>query len=437
MYYLTSLLTAVFFILPNNAGELESTLSQDINAVMTKVTDWRHHFHEFPELSNREFKTQKSISEALIEMGLEPNTDYGKTGVVAFIRGQNPGPLIALRADIDGLPVTEKLNLSFSSKERTLYQGNDVGIMHACGHDAHIATLLGVASFISQNTDKLNGDIMLIFQPAEEGAPEGEEGGAELMLKEGLFVAEKPDAIFGMHVSNSKHGQLWTKPGPIMASAEAFRIIVQGKQTHGSRPWNGVDPIIAASDIATTLQTIVSRRLNLLDSQAVVTVGIMKAGTRNNIIPSSAFMEGTIRTFQDSYADQIREEIKLIAESVAAAHHATATVEFKVYGGYPVTFNDEELARKYSSSLSRASDGNYYEAKVPRTGAEDFSFFAQQVPGLFFFLGVNALGVAESPTNHSPYFYVDDSALNNGVKAFVNLVEDFSDDYNQGRLINN
>ena len=430
MRYFVSLLTAVFFILPNNAGELESTLSQDINAVMTKVTDWRHHFHEFPELSNREFKTQKSISEALIEMGLEPNTEYGKTGVVAFIRGQNPGPLIALRADIDGLPVTEKLNLSFSSKERTLYQGNDVGIMHACGHDAHIATLLGVASFISQNTDKLNGDIMLIFQPAEEGAPEGEEGGAELMLKEGLFVAEKPDAIFGMHVSNSKHGQLWTKPGPIMASAEAFRIIVQGKQTHGSRPWNGVDPIIAASDIATTLQTIVSRRLNLLDSQAVVTVGIMKAGTRNNIIPSSAFMEGTIRTFQDSYADQIRDEIKLIAENVAAAHHATATVEFKVYGGYPVTFNDEELASKYSTSLSRASDGNFYEAKVPRTGAEDFSFFAQQVPGLFFFLGVNSPGVEESPTNHSPYFYVDDSALTNGVKAFINLVEDFSSDYN-------
>ena len=430
MRYFVSLLTAVFFILPNNAGELESTLSQDINAVMTKVTDWRHHFHEFPELSNREFKTQKSISEALIEMGLEPNTEYGKTGVVAFIRGQNPGPLIALRADIDGLPATEKLNLSFSSKERTLYQGNDVGIMHACGHDAHIATLLGVASFISQNTDKLNGDIMLIFQPAEEGAPEGEEGGAELMLKEGLFVAEKPDAIFGMHVSNSKHGQLWTKPGPIMASAEAFRIIVQGKQTHGSRPWNGVDPIIAASDIATTLQTIVSRRLNLLDSQAVVTVGIMKAGTRNNIIPSSAFMEGTIRTFQDSYADQIRDEIKLIAENVAAAHHATATVEFKVYGGYPVTFNDEELANKYSTSLSRASDGNFYEAKVPRTGAEDFSFFAQQVPGLFFFLGVNSPGVEESPTNHSPYFYVDDSALTNGVKAFINLVEDFSSDYN-------
>ena len=430
MRYFFSLLTSLFLILPISSGELASTLDQNLSGVMTKVTDWRHHFHQYPELSNREFKTQKSISEALIEMGLEPNTSYGKTGVTAFIRGQNPGPLIALRADIDGLPVTEKLNLPFSSKERTNYQGNDVGVMHACGHDAHIATLLGVASFLSQNTDKRDGDILLIFQPAAEGAPEGEEGGAELMLKEGLFEAEKPDAIFGMHVSNSKHGQLWTKPGPIMASAEAFRIIVEGKQTHGSRPWNGVDPIIAASDIATTLQTIVSRRLNLLDSQAVVTVGIMKAGTRNNIIPSSAFMEGTIRTFQDSYADQIRDEIKLIAENVAAAHHATATVEFKVYGGYPVTFNDEQLANKYSSSLSRAADGNYYEAKVPRTGAEDFSFFAQQVPGLFFFLGVNSPGVDESPTNHSPYFYVDDSALTNGVKAFINLVEDFSSDYN-------
>jgi len=430
MRYFFSLLSSLFLILPISSGELASTLDQNLSGVMTKVTDWRHHFHQYPELSNREFKTQKSISEALIEMGLEPNTSYGKTGVTAFIRGQNPGPLIALRADIDGLPVTEKLNLPFSSKERTNYQGNDVGVMHACGHDAHIATLLGVASFLSQNTDKLDGDILLIFQPAEEGAPEGEEGGAELMLKEGLFEAEKPDAIFGMHVSNSKHGQLWTKPGPIMASAEAFRIIVEGKQTHGSRPWNGVDPIIAASDIATTLQTIVSRRLNLLDSQAVVTVGIMKAGTRNNIIPSSAFMEGTIRTFQDSYADQIRDEIKLIAENVAAAHHATATVEFKVYGGYPVTFNDEQLANKYSSSLSRAADGNYYEAKVPRTGAEDFSFFAQQVPGLFFFLGVNSPGIDESPTNHSPYFYVDDSALTNGVKAFINLVEDFSSDYN-------
>ena len=413
-----------------SAKDLRNQLAIDIPGVMTKVTDWRHHFHEFPELSNREYKTQESIAEALIEMGLEPNLNYGITGVTAFIRGQNAGPLIALRADIDGLPVTEKLNLPFSSKAKTTYQGNEVGVMHACGHDAHIAVLLGVASFLSQNTDKLNGDILLIFQPAEEGAPEGEEGGAELMLKQGLFEAEKPDAIFGMHVANFKNGQIWTKPGPIMASAEAFRIKVQGKQTHGSRPWSGVDPIIAASDIATTLQTIVSRRLNLLDSQAVVTVGIMKAGTRNNIIPSTAMLEGTIRTFKDSYTDQIRDEIKLISEKVAEAHHASAEVEFRVYGGYPVTVNDENLARDFSSSLMEAANGDFYQARVPRTGAEDFSFYAQQVPGLFFFLGVNAPGVEDSPTNHSPYFYVDDSALINGVKAFVNLVEDFSDQFN-------
>ena len=413
-----------------SAKDLRNQLAIDIPGVMTKVTDWRHHFHEFPELSNREYKTQESIAEALIEMGLEPNLNYGITGVTAFIRGQNAGPLIALRADIDGLPVTEKLNLPFSSKAKTTYQGNEVGVMHACGHDAHIAVLLGVASFLSQNTDKLNGDILLIFQPAEEGAPEGEEGGAELMLKQGLFEAEKPDAIFGMHVANFKNGQIWTKPGPIMASAEAFRIKVQGKQTHGSRPWSGVDPIIAASDIATTLQTIVSRRLNLLDSQAVVTVGIMKAGTRNNIIPSTAMLEGTIRTFKDSYTDQIRDEIKLISEKVAEAHHASAEVEFRVYGGYPVTVNDENLVRDFSSSLMEAANGDFYQARVPRTGAEDFSFYAQQVPGLFFFLGVNAPGVEDSPTNHSPYFYVDDSALTNGVKAFVNLVEDFSGQFN-------
>ena len=418
------------FIESISSEELRNQLSLDLVGVMSKVTEWRHHFHEFPELSNREYKTQESIAKALIEMGLEPNLNYGITGVTAIIRGQNAGPLIALRADIDGLPVTEKLNLPFSSKVKTTYQGNEVGVMHACGHDAHIAVLLGVASFLSQNTDKLKGDILLIFQPAEEGAPEGEEGGAELMLKQGLFEAEKPDAIFGMHVANFKNGQIWTKPGPIMASAEAFRIRVQGRQTHGSRPWSGVDPIIAASDIATTLQTIVSRRLNLLDSQAVVTVGIMKAGTRNNIIPSSAMLEGTIRTFKDSYADQIRDEIKLIAEKVAEAHRASAEVEFKVYGGYPVTVNDENLVRNFSASLMEAANGDFFEAKVPRTGAEDFSFYAQQVPGLFFFLGVNAPGVEDSPTNHSPYFYVDDSALNNGVKAFINLVEDFSSKFN-------
>ena len=431
MKYLLISLFSIFTIFPIYSGDLRYQLERDLEGVMTKVINWRHYFHQYPELSNREFKTQESIVTALTNMGLEANTNYGKTGVIAFIRGQNSGPLIALRADIDGLPVTEKLNLPFSSKERTTYQGNDVGIMHACGHDAHIAILLGVASFLSQNTDKLNGDILLIFQPAEEGAPQGEEGGAELMLKEGLFEIEKPDAIFGLHVSNALHGGIMLKPGPAMASAEAFRITIEGEQTHGSRPWEGADPIVAAFNIGSALQTIISRRLNLLESQAVISVGIMKAGTRNNIIPQTAMLEGTIRTFKDSYITQIRDEIKTIAENVARAHHTNANVEFRIYGGYPVTFNDLDLSAKYADSLSEAAEGNYYELLVPRTGAEDFSFYAQQVPGLFFFLGVNTPGVEDSPTNHSPYFYVDDKALDTGIKGFINLVEDFSADFNQ------
>ena len=413
-----------------SADELKNQLERDLQGVMTKVVDWRHYFHQNPELSNREFKTQESIVEALTEMGLQPNTSFGITGVTAFIRGQNPGPLIALRADIDGLPVTEKLNLPFSSKVKTTYQGNEVGVMHACGHDAHIAVLLGVASFLSRNTDKLNGDILLIFQPAEEGAPEGEEGGAELMLKEGIFDAETPDAIFGMHVSNANHGQIWTKPGPFMASAEAYRIIVEGKQTHGSRPWNGVDPIVVASDIVSSLQTIVSRRLNILDSQAVITVGIIQGGTRNNIIPDEVFMEGTIRTFDESYRDKIHEEITTVATNVASAHNAEVEIQFAPYGSYPVTINDPELTRQLMPSLANASNGKFFEMPVPRTGAEDFSFFAQQVPGLYFFIGVNPENQDSPFTNHSPYFYVDDDALDAGVKSFVHLVQDYSEIYN-------
>ena len=358
------------------------------------------------------------------------NSGIAFTGLTAFIRGENPGPLIALRADMDALPVTEKLNLPFSSKQVTTYQGQQVGVMHACGHDAHMAVLLGVAEFLSKNTDKLNGDIMLIFQPAEEGSPEGEEGGAELMLKEGIFDEEKPDVIFGMHVGNAPHGFVSTKPGPMMASSEAFRITVMGKQTHGSRPWAGVDPITAASDIVTTLQTIVSRRLNILDSQAVITVGKIQGGTRNNIIPEEVFMEGTIRTFDEAYRDKIHKEITTVAENVANAHNASVEIQFAPYGRYPVTINDPELAKSLMPSLANASEGKFYEMPVPRTGAEDFSFFAQQVPGLYFFLGVNPEGQESPYTNHSPYFYVDDDALDTGVKAFVHLVQDYAESYN-------
>jgi len=408
---------------------LAEQLENDIDGLMTKVVEWRHHFHEYPELSNREFKTSQYIKDVLENLGLEVQSDIAYTGLVAMIRGSQPGPLIALRADIDGLPVTEELGLPFSSKERTTYQGNEVGVMHACGHDAHIAILLGVAEYLVKNTDKLKGDIMLIFQPAEEGAPEGEEGGAYLMLKEGIFDLEKPDAIFGLHVTNGPHGSIFLKPGPAMASAEAFRITVEGKQTHGSRPWAGVDPIVAAFNIGTTMQTIVSRRLNILDSQAVVSIGMVKGGTRNNIIPQKVVLEGTIRTFDKSYLDKIHEEIKTIATNVAEAHNASANVELAVYGNYPVTFNDLDLSAQLEPSLIKASDGKYMRMSVPRTGAEDFSFFAQEVPGLYFFLGVNPENQESSYTNHSPRFYIDDDALDTGVKAFIQLVEDYSKNY--------
>lgn len=423
------LATIILFSGLSFSQTLTEQLENDIDGLMTKVVEWRHHFHEYPELSNREFKTSQYIKGVLENLGLEVQSDIAYTGLVAMIRGSQPGPLIALRADIDGLPVTEELGLPFSSKERTTYQGNEVGVMHACGHDAHIAILLGVAEYLVKNTDKLKGDIMLIFQPAEEGAPEGEEGGAYLMLKEGIFDLEKPDAIFGLHVTNGPHGSIFLKPGPAMASAEAFRITVEGKQTHGSRPWAGVDPIVAAFNIGTTMQTIVSRRLNILDSQAVVSIGMVKGGTRNNIIPQKVVLEGTIRTFEKSYLDKIHEEIKTIATNVAEAHNASANVELAVYGNYPVTFNDLDLSAQLEPSLIKASDGKYMRMSVPRTGAEDFSFFAQEVPGLYFFLGVNPENQESSFTNHSPRFYIDDDALDTGVKAFIQLVEDYSENY--------
>ncbi len=408
-------------------SELKEALSQDIDGLMSKVVKWRHHFHQYPELGNREFKTSKYIAEILTDLGLEVNTGIAYTGVTAYIRGEHSGPLMALRADIDALPVTELTNLPYASKETTTYQGSKVGVMHACGHDAHIAVMLGVADFLSRNTDKLYGDILLIFQPAEEGPPEGEEGGAELMLKEGIFN-EKPDAVFGMHVTNSYNGAIAVKSGPAMASAEAFRINITGKQSHGSTPWSSNDPIMAAFDIGTSLQTIISRRIDIRENPAVISVGIVKAGSRNNIIPETAMLEGTIRTFNKSISDLIHQEMTTIATNIAEAHNVEANIEFGVYGSYPVTVNDPDLVSNYSKSLIEASNGLFSSNISASTGAEDFSYFAQEVPGLYFWLGVNDVGVDSAPGNHTPYFVVHDSALDKGVRAFVNLVSDYSKD---------
>ena len=411
-----------------NSSPLKESLNQDIEGLMSKVIKWRHYFHQYPELGNREFRTSKRIEQILTDLGLEVQTEIAYTGLTAYIRGEHPGPLIALRADIDGLPVTEMTNLPYASTEKTIYQGNEVGVMHACGHDAHIAVMLGVADFLSRNTDKLHGDILLIFQPAEEGPPEGEEGGAELMLKEGIFE-EKPDVVFGMHVTNSYHGAVAVKSGPAMASAEAFRINIKGTQSHGSTPWASNDPIMAAFDIGTSLQTILSRRIDIRENPAVISVGIVKAGSRNNIIPETAMLEGTIRTFDNEVLSLIHKEMRTIATNIAEAHNVEATVDFAIYGSYPVTVNDPDLVKNYSKSLIEATGGMFSSDILASTGAEDFAFFANEVPGLYFWLGVNGKGVESAPGNHTPYFIVHDSALDAGVKSFINLVSDYSDDH--------
>jgi amidohydrolase len=326
---------------------------------------------------------------------------------------------------MDALPVIEKTGLPFASTETTEYLGQDVGIMHACGHDAHVAILMGVAEFLSKNKDKLKGNIMLIFQPAEEGPPEGENGGAKMMLEEGIFDKYKPEAIFGLHVGNGPHGYIGVASGPAMAAAGTYRIKIKGVQAHGSRPWDSIDPVMATAELIQNLNTIVSRRINIVNNPAVISVGIVKAGTRGNIIPEDSEVQGTIRTFDPKLREEIYKEINQVAAGVALGTGTKITVEFDVGGFYPVTFNDEDLVERLKPSLAQAASNKVYEM-TPSTGAEDFSFFSNEISGMYFWLGVNAPGVMEAPGNHSPYFVVDDGALDVGLKALVYLVLDYS-----------
>ena len=298
--------------------------------------------------------------------------------------------------------------------------------MHACGHDAHVAVLMGAAEFLAKNRRALKGNVLLIFQPAEEGPPEGEGGGAEMMLAEGLFERYSPEVIFGMHVTNQRHGHVFVKPGPAMAAASAYRIKIKGVQAHGSRPWDGVDPIMATSELIGALNTVVSRRINIINNPAVVSVGIVRAGTRNNIIPEDSEIVGTIRTFDPELRAEIYEEIKQIAKGIAVGSGTEISVEFDVGGFYPVTVNDPQLYDSMKSSLVKATKGQFIEQKDPVTGAEDFSYFSQEVPGLYFSLGVNKKGITGlQPGNHSPYFTIDDNALDEGLKTLVYLTLDY------------
>ena len=418
---------SVFLLLLSSfsVADLKVELDSELDPLMKKVIAWRHNLHQYPELSNREYKTSKKVATHLQSLGIEVETGIAYTGVVGLIKGGLPGPTIALRADMDALPVEEKTGLPFASKERAKYLGQNVGVMHACGHDAHVAILMGVAEFLSKNKENLEGNIMLIFQPAEEGPPEGENGGAKMMLEEGIFDRYNPEVIFGLHVGNGPHGYVGLTPGPAMAAASAYRITIKGVQAHGSRPWDSIDPIMATSQLIEGLNTIVSRRINIINNPAVVSVGTVKAGTRNNIIPEESEIMGTIRTFDPKLRAEVYDEIRQIAAGVALGTGSKIDVEFDVGGFYPVTFNNLYLVEKLSPSLKEATNNKFAINNSPSTGAEDFSYFSQEIPGLYFWLGVNAPGVMEAPGNHSPYFVVDDGALDEGLKSLVYLVLDY------------
>ncbi|MGE8279890.1 MAG: amidohydrolase [Stenotrophomonas sp.] len=403
-------------------------VAQAASRLQQQVVEWRRDFHAHPELSNREERTSAKVAERLRAMGLSPKTGVAVHGVVAIIKGGLPGPKIALRADMDALPVTEQTGLPFASKATAEYRGEQVGVMHACGHDAHTATLLGVADALMAMRDKLPGEVMLIFQPAEEGAPPPEQGGADLMLKEGLFKDFKPEAVFGLHVFSSvQAGQIAVRGGPLMAASDRFGITVNGRQTHGSAPWNGIDPIVAASDLIGTAQTIVSRRANLSKQPAVLTFGAIKGGIRYNIIPDSVEMVGTIRTFDPDMRKQIFADLRNVAEHTAAAHGATAKTDIYENDGNPATVNDPALTARMLPSLQAVvGKDNVYEPPL-QMGSEDFSLYAQQVPSMFFFVGSTGAGIdpATAPSNHSPRFLLDEQALDVGLRALLQVSLDY------------
>ena len=391
-----------------------------------QVIEWRRWFHQHPELSNREFNTAEYVARELTNMGLEVKAGIAKTGVVALLRGGRSGNTVALRADMDALPVREQTGLEFASTVEAEFDGNKVGVMHACGHDAHMAILLGAAKTLSTMRDKIPGNVLFIFQPAEEGAPEGEEGGAELMLAEGLFAQYKPDAVFGMHVGlNTPHKTIALRRGPLMAAVDTLRITVHGRQSHGARPWNGVDPIVTAAQIVNALQTIVSRQVDITQAPAIITIGKFSGGVRHNIIPDKVEMWGTIRSFDADMRDQLHSKIRQVVNNTAAAAGATASIDIDI--GYPVTINDGALYDQMLPTLVRVSAGREILTPNLKTGAEDFSFFANQVPGIYFFLGSVSEGVdpATAPSNHSPMFDVDESVLEVGTRALSHLAIDF------------
>lgn len=399
------------------------------SSVDAKVQAWRRDIHQNPELGNREVRTAKLVADHLRAIGLEDvRTGIATTGVTAVLRGGKPGPRIALRADMDALPVTERSGLPFESKATAEFRGETVGVMHACGHDAHVGILMGVAEALAARKDELAGEVLFIFQPAEEGPPDGEEGGAEEMLKQGIFERFKPEAIFGLHVfSTLNAGQVGWRSGPAMAASDRFNIVIRGRQTHGSRPWGGVDPIVAAADVIGTAQTIVSRRQNISKQPVVVTFGAIKGGVRFNIIPDEVEMVGTIRTFDEGMRQQVFADLRNVAEKVAAAHGATAIAQVPDTKGNPVTVNHPALTARMVPSLEKAVGAENVVEMDLNMGAEDFSYYAREVPGFFFFVGATPPGQdpLKAPSNHSPEFFLDEQALKVGTRAMLQVALDY------------
>jgi amidohydrolase len=402
-----------------------TTLEKSVDA---NVLAWRRDFHQHPELSNREFRTAKIVAEQLRAMGLEVKTGIAHTGVIAILHGGKPGPRIALRADMDALPVTEQVDLPFASKETAIFRGETVGVMHACGHDSHTAMMLGVAKALASIKADLPGEVLFIFQPAEEGPPGDEDGGASMMLAEGVFRDFKPEVVFGMHVwSTLSAGQVGLHVGPVWAGSDRFHIVVKGQQTHGAKPWAGIDPIVTAADLIVTAQNIVSRRLDITKQPAVLSFGAIKGGIRYNIIPDEVDLVGTIRTFDPGMRQQIFDELKSVSEHVAAANGATVVAQIPDRPGVPITVNDPALSQRVLPSL-QAAVGASNVVQVPQmTVAEDFSEFANTVPGVYFLVGSTPVGqdAATAPPNHSPKFFLDESALAVGTKAMLQVALDY------------
>ena len=404
------------------AADLEILLK----TVDSKVIAWRRDIHQHPELSNREVRTAKLVAEQLRKLGLEVETGIARTGVVALLRSGQPGPTIALRADLDALPVVERTEVPFRSTARSNYNGEEVGVMHACGHDAHVAVLLGVAEVLTQMRPRLHGNVLFVFQPAEEGAPQGEQGGASVMLKEGLFEKYRPQVILGWHAwASFNTGFIGYRSGPLMAGSQIWGAVITGRQTHGARPWQGVDPVVTAAQVISGLQTVVSRQVDLTREPAVVTVGMIRGGVRQNIIPDSVEMRGTIRSFDEEMRDDIHERVTTLSEGIAKGARASCRV--CITKNYPVTVNDPALTEAMAPTLARVAGEDKAQIVPKVMGSEDFSFFQRVVPGLFFFLGVVPEGQdpKDVAPNHSPRFFIDEKSLVVGVRALANVACDF------------